>query len=152
MQEHEALRLLENRHETKTFKELRQMVIDIDIDQNRELSFLEWACAIFNKSWAQLHTPCVGTYGTALSFSASSSSSSSCLSFSLVVLLPLFFLDMVALILLLLSRCYYRSRRSCSCRSSVKCGVPRSCREGSQGGPRSSSGGRKTPRDSQGSR
>jgi len=55
LEEHEALRLLESRNSTKTFRELREMVADIDLDHNRKLSFLEWACAIFNKSWQKLH-------------------------------------------------------------------------------------------------
>jgi len=59
LEEDEAMRLLEKRNETKTFTELRQMVADIDLDKNRKLSFLEWACAIFNKSWVNLHTPSV---------------------------------------------------------------------------------------------
>jgi len=59
LEEHEALRLLESRNSTKTFRELREMVADIDLDHNRKLSFLEWACAIFNKSWQKLHAPSV---------------------------------------------------------------------------------------------
>jgi hypothetical protein len=59
LEEDEAMRLLESRNETKTFKELREMVADIDLDKNRKLSFLEWACAIFKKSWVTLHTPSV---------------------------------------------------------------------------------------------
>jgi len=55
LEEDEALRLLESRDQTKTFKEMRQMVADIDIDKNRKLSFLEWACAIYSKSWDKLH-------------------------------------------------------------------------------------------------
>jgi len=55
LQEDEAMRLLEKRNQTKTFKELRQMVADIDLDKNRKLSFLEWACAIYSKSWDKLH-------------------------------------------------------------------------------------------------
>jgi len=59
LEEDEAMRLLEARNQTKTFKELRQMVSEIDIDKNRMLSFLEWACAIYNKSWEKLHAPSV---------------------------------------------------------------------------------------------
>jgi len=55
LEEDEAMRLLEARNNTKTFKELRQMVSDIDVDKNRKLSFLEWACAIYAKSWDKLH-------------------------------------------------------------------------------------------------
>jgi len=39
LEEHEAMQLLEGRNQTKTFVELRKMVQDIDLDQNRELSF-----------------------------------------------------------------------------------------------------------------
>lgn len=42
------MQLLEARNNTKTFVELRQLVADIDLDHNRKLSFLEFACAIFN--------------------------------------------------------------------------------------------------------
>jgi len=59
LQEDEALRLLEYRGETKRFVELRQMVQDMDYDNNRELSFLEWSCAYFGKSWRVLHEPAV---------------------------------------------------------------------------------------------
>jgi len=59
LQEDEAMRLLEYRGETKRFVELRQMVQDMDFDQNRELSMLEWACAYYNKSWKVLHTPSI---------------------------------------------------------------------------------------------
>ncbi len=55
--EDEALRLLEARKETKRFVELREMVKDMDYDKNRELSFLEWCCAYFSKSWKDLHRP-----------------------------------------------------------------------------------------------
>lgn len=48
LEENESMQLLEARHETKTFVELRQLVSDIDLDQNRKLSFLEFACAIFH--------------------------------------------------------------------------------------------------------
>jgi len=57
LEEDEAMRMLEARGETKTFKELRQMVSDIDLDKNRKLCFLEWCCAVFKKSWQVLHTP-----------------------------------------------------------------------------------------------
>jgi len=59
LEEDQAMRLLESRNETKTFRELRESVAEIDIDKNRKLCFLEWACAIFNKSWAVLHAPSV---------------------------------------------------------------------------------------------
>jgi len=57
LQEDEAMRLLESRGETKRFVELRSMVKEMDFDQNRELSMLEWACAYYGKSWKILHTP-----------------------------------------------------------------------------------------------
>jgi len=57
LQEDEALRLLESRKETKRFVELRDMIKEMDFDGNRQLSFLEWACAYFSKSWKVLHTP-----------------------------------------------------------------------------------------------
>jgi len=47
LEEDEALRLLEARKETKTARELRTMVADIDFDSNRKLSFLEWSCCVF---------------------------------------------------------------------------------------------------------
>jgi hypothetical protein len=59
LEEDEAMHLLEKRGETKTFKELRAMVESIDLDRNRKLSFLEWACAIYKKSWQKLHTASV---------------------------------------------------------------------------------------------
>ncbi len=49
------MRLLESRGETRTFQELRAMVEKIDLDKNRKLSFLEWACAVFGKTWEELH-------------------------------------------------------------------------------------------------
>jgi len=55
LEEDEAMRFLDSLNKTKTFKELRQMVADIDVDHNRKLSFLEWACAIYSKSWDKLH-------------------------------------------------------------------------------------------------
>jgi len=55
LEEDEAMRFLDSMSKTKTFKELRQMVVDIDVDHNRKLSFLEWACAIYSKSWEKLH-------------------------------------------------------------------------------------------------
>jgi len=59
LEEDQAMHLLESRNQTKTFRELRSMVAEIDLDQNRKLSFLEWACAIFSKSWQELHSPSV---------------------------------------------------------------------------------------------
>jgi len=51
------MRLLESRGETKRYVELRQMVKDMDFDNNREVCMLEWACAYYGKSWVVLHTP-----------------------------------------------------------------------------------------------
>jgi len=59
LQEDEALRLLEYRGETKRVVELRQMVQEMDYDHNREISFLEWSCAYFGKSWKVLHEAAV---------------------------------------------------------------------------------------------
>jgi hypothetical protein len=43
---------------TRSLKEIRALVVDMEIDEStktRKLSFLEWACAIFGKSWEELH-------------------------------------------------------------------------------------------------
>ena len=56
LEEDQAMRLLESRGEAHTLKEIRAMVESIDLDQNHKLSFLEWACAIFKKSWVDLHS------------------------------------------------------------------------------------------------
>jgi len=57
LEEDEALHLLESRGETKTSRELRTMVADIDKDKNHKLSFLEFACAVLGRSWQTLHEP-----------------------------------------------------------------------------------------------
>jgi len=57
LEEDEALHLLEFRGETKTASELRKLIADIDIDKNRKLSFLEFACAVLGRSWQTLHEP-----------------------------------------------------------------------------------------------
>jgi len=57
LEEDEALHLLEFRGETKTSRELRTMVADIDKDKNHKLSFLEFACAVLVRSWQTLHEP-----------------------------------------------------------------------------------------------
>eukprot|EP01092_Planopodium_desertum_P005003 TRINITY_DN21287_c0_g1_i2.p1 TRINITY_DN21287_c0_g1~~TRINITY_DN21287_c0_g1_i2.p1 ORF type:complete len:342 (-),score=112.37 TRINITY_DN21287_c0_g1_i2:100-1125(-) len=59
LEEDEAMQLLEARGDTHTFKELRAKVSEIDLDKNRNLSFLEWACFVFNKSWVELHSKSV---------------------------------------------------------------------------------------------
>lgn len=51
----QAMRLLESRHETKTYTELRELLNDIDKNNNNKLSLLEWLCAFFNKSWDKLN-------------------------------------------------------------------------------------------------
>jgi len=56
LQEDEALQLMEHRGETKTFKELRKMISGYDLDHNHKLGFLELACVLFGKSWADLHS------------------------------------------------------------------------------------------------
>ncbi len=53
----QAMRLLESRHETKTYTELRELLNDIDQNNNNKLSLLEWLCAFFNKSWEKLMEP-----------------------------------------------------------------------------------------------
>jgi len=57
LEEDEALHLLESRGETKTASELRKLIADIDQDKNRKLSFLEFSCAVLNRSWQTLHEP-----------------------------------------------------------------------------------------------
>jgi hypothetical protein len=50
------MRLLEARGATKTATELRQMFTNIDVDHNRHLSFLEWACGYYQRSYDDLNT------------------------------------------------------------------------------------------------
>jgi Ca2+-binding EF-hand superfamily protein len=54
--EHDAMRLLEARGATKTATELRQLFNNIDIDRNRHISFLEWCCAYYQRSYEDLNT------------------------------------------------------------------------------------------------
>jgi hypothetical protein len=56
LEEDEAMMMLESRSETKTFAQMRNAVRDIDLHAKRNLSFLEWACGVFDKSWIVLHT------------------------------------------------------------------------------------------------
>ncbi len=50
-----AMRLLEARHETRTFMQLREMVEGAHVQSSlRHMSLLEWACAVFGKSWLDL--------------------------------------------------------------------------------------------------
>lgn len=51
LEENHTMMLLESRGETKTAVELRAMVAEIDKDHNHSVNFLEWCCAIYNKSW-----------------------------------------------------------------------------------------------------
>lgn len=55
LEENEAMMLLEYRGETKTFRELRAMVAEMDIDNNHKLSFLEYSCALYKKDYASLN-------------------------------------------------------------------------------------------------
>jgi hypothetical protein len=49
------MRLLEARQETRTFLQLREMVEGVHIQSSkRRLSFMEWACIVFHKSWLEL--------------------------------------------------------------------------------------------------
>jgi hypothetical protein len=48
------MQLLEHRGETKTFRELREMVAAMDINSDHMLSFLEWSCAVYKKDYALL--------------------------------------------------------------------------------------------------
>lgn len=50
----QAMRLLEEKDEVRTYVQLREMVRAIDFDGDSRLSFLEWACAVFHKSWADV--------------------------------------------------------------------------------------------------
>lgn len=59
LEEDEAMQILEARDNVTSFVELRKLVAQIDVDKNRKLSFLEWACAIYKKSWETLHSPSV---------------------------------------------------------------------------------------------
>jgi hypothetical protein len=51
LEENNAMRLLESRGETKTAAELRAMLAEMDKNNNHKLSFLEWCCALYNKSF-----------------------------------------------------------------------------------------------------
>lgn len=56
LEENEAMMLLEHRGETKTALELRDMVREMDKNQDHKLNFLEWACCRYAKSWEELHS------------------------------------------------------------------------------------------------
>jgi hypothetical protein len=50
-----SMRLLEARKETRTFVELREMVEGAHVQSSlRHMSFLEWACTVFDKNWLDL--------------------------------------------------------------------------------------------------
>jgi len=51
---HEAMRLLEFRGSAKTAKELMNMVGDMDRDNNLHVTFIEWCCAYYQKSYDEL--------------------------------------------------------------------------------------------------
>lgn len=55
LDEHEAMMLLEERGIVKTAKELRAMVSTMDVDNNHRLSFVEWCCAMFERSYQELN-------------------------------------------------------------------------------------------------
>ena len=55
LDEHEAAMLLEHRNNTKTASEIRQLLVNLDKDKNHKVSFIEWACAIFDKPFAELN-------------------------------------------------------------------------------------------------
>lgn len=48
------MRLLEHRGSAKTAKELFDMVGDMDRDKNLQVSFIEWCCAFYQKSYDEL--------------------------------------------------------------------------------------------------
>lgn len=55
LDEHEAAMLLEHRGAAKTASELREMISSMDSDNNHRLSFVEWCCAYFEKSYEELN-------------------------------------------------------------------------------------------------
>lgn len=55
LDEHECMMLLEHRGSAKTAVELREMVADIDQSHDHFVSFIEWCCAVYNKSYAGLN-------------------------------------------------------------------------------------------------
>mmetsp|Transcript_31172 Transcript_31172/g.44801 ORF Transcript_31172/g.44801 Transcript_31172/m.44801 type:complete len:317 (+) Transcript_31172:68-1018(+) len=55
LDEHEAMMLMEHRGIVKTAKELREMMSTMDIDKNHKLSFVEWCCAFFERSYEELN-------------------------------------------------------------------------------------------------
>lgn len=53
---HEAMMLLEHRGSVMTAKELVEWVGGIDRDHNHRITFVEWCCAFFKKSFDELFT------------------------------------------------------------------------------------------------
>jgi Ca2+-binding EF-hand superfamily protein len=50
----EAMLMFEKRGSVKTARELRQLVMAMDQNKNKRLSFAEWLCAHFKKSYEEL--------------------------------------------------------------------------------------------------
>ena len=55
LEENEALQLLEYRGDTRTFRELRTLVAEMDLDNNHKISFVEYACAIYRLDYFSLN-------------------------------------------------------------------------------------------------
>lgn len=55
LEENEAMQLLEFRGNTHTFRELRQFVQEMDLDNNHNLSFIEYSCAIYSLDYFSLN-------------------------------------------------------------------------------------------------
>lgn len=55
LEKDEAMRMLESKNETRTFYELEEMFIEVDVTNDGKIDFLEWACAVFHKTWEDLH-------------------------------------------------------------------------------------------------
>ena len=55
LEENEALQLLEFRGDTRTFRELRTLVAEMDLDNNHKISFVEYACAIYKLDYFSLN-------------------------------------------------------------------------------------------------
>lgn len=55
LEENEAMMMFERRGSIKTARELRQLVMAMDQNKNHRLSLLEWLCAHFGKSYADLN-------------------------------------------------------------------------------------------------
>jgi len=51
---HEAMMMLERRGEVKTAKELMDMVGDMDKNKDHRITFIEWCCALYKKSYDDL--------------------------------------------------------------------------------------------------